>query len=395
MNNLFAISNVKIIDGTGNAPIEKGYIIVEGSKIKGIGSGELSGFEGNIIDFEGKTIMPGMIDCHTHLINMDPKVSNEQIMKEPSSWKFYRAVTHVKSKLSSGVTYLRDCGSIGNFNIELRDAIKAGIVEGSDIIACGSPLTITGGHGSVNGISADGADEVRKATRGVIKAGVDQVKLMATGGVLSPGTEPGVAQFNLEELKVAVEEANRVGKKTCAHAHGTKGIKNALRAGINSIEHGMFSDDEAIEMMVKQGTYLVPTLVAPYWMTHADESIVTPSAIEKSKRGYESQCNSFQLAHKAGVKIAMGTDSGTPCNLHEGCYQELELYVEYGMTPMEAIMSATKVASELLEISDNYGTLSAGKNADFIVLYEDPLKNISAIRHVYRVYKNGNLVDLK
>lgn len=385
----FAIKNVRIIDGTGGAPIENGVLVVEGSTIQGVSAGELGSFDGQVLDYAGKTLIPGMMDCHTHLIGVDALINYDVLDRQPASWQFYRSVKNLRDKLYSGVTYVRDCGASHKYNIEMRDAVREGLVEGPDIVACGRAISMTGGHGSVHGRVADGVDEVIKATREIIKDGADQIKCMATGGMMSPKTDPGAVQYNYEELRAIVIEASKTNKKVCTHAHSPQGIMNALKAGIQSIEHGMFLNEECVELMVKQGTYYVPTMVAPYWMVHGDLSKIPAYAAQRAKMGLESMYRAFRMAHKAGIKIAMGTDSTTPLNFHNGCYKELELYVENGMTPMEAIVAATQTPSRLLDIDKDYGTLEVGKHADFVVLGSNPLEDIGAIRYPGEVFKNG------
>lgn len=385
-----------LIDGKGGAPIKDAGLLVEDKIIVKMGKAEEFQIEQDVkvVDLNGKTVMPGMINCHVHII-MEPGGDPNAILSSESDAKAaLRGVRNLKKHLKSGVTFFRDMGGANGVDLDIRDFVNKGLVEGPNFLASGKVLTMTGGHGWQMGRECDGVDEVRKAAREQLRAGADIIKIMATGGVMTPGVEPGSPQLTYEEIAVAVEEAHKAGKKTATHAQGTTGIKNAVRAGIDSVEHGIFLDDEVIQMMVERGTYLVPTLVAPYFIVvNGVEKGIPAYAVEKSKRVMDSHVKSFQKALKAGVKIAMGTDAGTPFNLHDKSAYELKLMVEAGMTPMQAIVAATKTASELLGIDADYGTLEEGKFADFIVLGEDPLENIETLLQVEEVYKHGKLVE--
>ena len=387
--------NVTIIDGTGNEAIEKASLLIDGNIVKAVfRDGEFNGNEEvEIVDLSGKTIMPGMINSHVH-ITMEPVGDPFGLMvKESQTKTVLRTVNNLKKHLKSGVTFFRDLGGPDSIDIEIRKAVAEGFVEGPEFLASGKVITMTGGHGWQMGRESNGCDDVRAATREQLKAGADVIKIMATGGVMTSGVEPGSAQLTLEEMKVAVDEAHKAGKKTASHAQGTTGIKNAILAGIDSIEHGIFLDDETIELMVKNDVYLVPTLVAPYFIIeYGVEAGIPAEAVEKSKKIIGTHVESFKKAREAGVKIAMGTDAGTPFNFHDKSAYELKLMVDCGMTPMEAIVSSTKVSSELLGINEKYGTLEVGKMADFIVLDENPLNNIETLLNVNQVYKGGKLV---
>ncbi|NLY50521.1 MAG: amidohydrolase family protein, partial [Firmicutes bacterium] len=226
-----------------------------------------------------------------------------------------------------------------------------------------------------------------------LRAGADVIKLMATGGVMTPGVEPGSPQFTYEELKAGVEEANKAGRRTASHAQGTTGIKNAVLAGITSIEHGIFLNDEVIELMLERGTYLVPTLVAPYWIVQKGRAAGIPDyAVRKTEAVIDAHMASFRKALAAGIRIAFGTDAGTPFNEHGANTFELQLMVENGMSPMQALETATRSSAELLGISDKVGTLEPGKIADVVVLSGDPLADITAVRNVKGVIKEGKIV---
>lgn len=383
-----------LINGTGETPVKNSYFVVEDKKIVKVGNGEspLSD-DMEVVDLTGKTVMPGLINSHVH-ITMEPVGDPVSIMERESAAKTtLRGVANLKKHLHSGTTFFRDLGAPKGIDFDLRDGVNEGLVEGPQFLAAGKCVTMTGGHGWFIGREADGVDETRKAAREQLRAGSDIVKIMATGGVMTKGVEPGSPQLTMEEMKSAVDEAHKAGKKTASHAQGTEGIKNAILAGIDSIEHGIFLDDEVIQLMVDKGVYLVPTLVAPYFIVeNGVEAGIPKYAVDKSEYVMKFHMDSFTKAYKAGVKIAMGTDAGTPFNLHDAAPHELKLMIQCGMTPMESLVASTKSSADLLGILDNYGTLEEGKFADFLVLNENPIDNIDTLFGINSVYKLGNKV---
>lgn len=384
-----------LIDGNGGQVQENSYFIVEDKRISKIGKvDELQNIEGiEIVDLSGKYVMPGLINSHVH-ITLEPVGDPFGLINSESHAKTtIRAVANLKKHLYSGTTFFRDLGAPAGLDFALRDAVNEGLIEGPQFLAAGKCITMTGGHGWSIGREADGADELRKAAREQLKAGADLLKIMATGGVTTPGVEPGSPQLSMEEMKAAVEEAHKAGKKTASHAQGTQGIKNAILAGIDSIEHGIYLDDEAIELMIKNDVYLVPTLVAPYFIVeYGTEAGIPQYAVDKAKAVMDTHRESFAKAYKAGVKIAMGTDAGTPFNFHDGAPHELILMVKSGMSPMDAIVSSTKGSADCLGILDDYGTLESGKFADFLVLDDNPLDNLDTLFNINSVYKLGKKV---
>jgi imidazolonepropionase-like amidohydrolase len=262
------------------------------------------------------------------------------------------------------------------------------------MICCGQAICITGGQGWEFSREADGVDEVRKAVREQLRMGANFIKLMATGGVMTPGIEAGAPQFSYDELKAGVEEAHKAGRKTAAHAQGNQGIKDSLRAGLDSIEHGIFLDDEAIALFLEKKAVLVPTLSAPFHILDKGEKSGIPNfVIEKTKKVKDTHIESVKKAHEAGIPIAMGADAGTPFNRHGENLRELELLVGIGLSPMEAIVSATRTASETLGLGDQIGTLEKGKMADLIVVEGDPLKDITILQKkekIVAVMKDGS-----
>lgn len=382
----------RVIIGNGEV-IETGTVAVDGNSIKFVGAvGKyLPSKKDRVFDLSGKTLLPGLIDAHVHLCvdgSPDPITS---LLKESIPQTTLKAVEHARRTLEAGVTTVRDMGGKDYIDLALRDGIESGILQGPRMLCSGKLICMTGGHGWQFGREANGVDEVRAAVREQLRAGADLIKLMATGGVMTRGVDPGATQFTLEELIAGVEEAKKAGRRTATHAQGTEGIKNALWAGINSIEHAFFLDDEAIELLLETKAYVVPTLCAPYHILKAGIRKGVPAyAVEKSKKVIKSHWESVKRAHRAKVPIAMGTDAGTPFNRHGENLKEMELLVKVGFTPMETIVAATKTASEVLGLGEKIGTLEKGKLADLVVVDGDPLKDITLLQK-----KDGLLAIMK
>jgi len=388
--------NGKVIIGTGEV-IEKGTVAIDTHLITYVGITKKiqPSKKDTVFDTPGKTILPGLIDCHVHLCldgSPDPMTS---IAKESVSTITLKAAQHAKLTLEAGVTSIRDMGGKDYIDIAIRDGIDSELIPGPRMVCSGKAICMTGGHGWQFGREANGMDGVREAAREQLRAGASLIKLMATGGVLTKGVDPGSVQFTLEELIAGVEEARKAGRRTATHAMGTEGIKNALWAGIHSIEHGVYLDDEAIELMLEMKAYLVPTLSAPYHIIKAGTKKGVPAfAVEKSKLVTKTHFQSVRKAHQAGVPIAMGTDAGTPFNRHGENLREMELLIKTGFTPMEAIVAATKTGSEVLGLEKKIGTLEKGKLADLIVVDGDPIRDISLLQKkdkILAIMKEGHL----
>ncbi len=392
---LFA--NGKIIDGTGRY-VKRGHVGIERESIATIDENtDIPSYQGwDIIDISGKTILPGLIDCHVHLLldsSPNPIVRAHQ---ESRPLLALKGAINAKKTLESGFTTVRDMGGVDHVDLVLRDAIRSALIPGPRLLCVGRVITMTGGHLWSIGIEADGPDEVRKAVRSEVKAGVDEIKFMSTGGVMTSGGEVGSAQLTEDELRSGIEEAHRLRKKTSTHAQGKDGIKNALRAGIDCIEHGIGLDDEAIEMMIERNVPLTPTFTAQHLIrTQGGEAGIPEFAVMRAEEIREAQVESIRKAKRAGVAIAMGTDAGSPFNEHGKNIQELIHLIKLGLSPMEAILSATKVASELLGLDDRLGTIEVGKYADLLVVEGDPLSDpdfFEAPERVYLVMKGGEVV---
>ena len=392
-----AITNATLIDGTGADPERNATIIVDGERITSVG-GEVPR-EAEVIDAGGATVMPGMIDCHVHLL-FQPASLQERLLTPPTLQTFYGAA-NAKATLDAGVTSVRDAGGAPQ---GFKMAIERGLIPGPRMRISVTALSQTGGHGDstmASGVRTrmlgslgpewpenvvDGPDEVRKAVREILRAGADFIKLMSSGGVLSPSDEPSHTQFTPAEIAVMVEEAAAAGKTCMAHAQGTQGIKNAVFAGVESIEHGIWLDEEVMAEMKRRGTFLVPTLVAPIWVLRNAERApgsVLPQSVRKTKEVMADHKASITRAVAAGVRIAMGTDSGV--GLHGHNAEELEQMVECGMTPMQAIVATTKTASECIHMATDIGTIEAGKLADLLILDGDPLADIKVLQDKSRL----------
>lgn len=393
-------TGASIIDGTG-APSAEADLVVEGGRIVEIGSG-LDGDEQ--VDLAGKTLLPGLFDCHTHVVITT--VDQMRNLQTPFSYRFYQAAQNLAATLEIGITTVRDAGGA---DLGIKLAVAEGLIPGPRMQISLSMVTQTGGHGDpwmasgadlrwlprhpgVPDTLVDGPDDVRRVIRTLVRMGADVIKVATSGGVLSPRDKPTHAHFRLEELEVLVEEAAAAGIVVMAHAQATAGIKNAIRAGIRSIEHGIYLDDEAVEMMLARGTWLVPTLMAPRGVIDAAEAgaAIPEASVAKAREVVEIHRASFAKAVEAGVKIAMGTDSGvTPHGLN---LRELALMVEGGMTPMQAIEATTRTAAELMGLDDELGTLGAGKRADLVVVEGDPLELSTLAERITAVYQDGILV---
>ncbi len=387
------IKNINLIDGTGSAIQQNVDVIIQDHRFKTIGQ-NLNHENHEIIDGTDKYLLPGMIDSHVHIMEEMRPLTDK--LATPFSYTFYRAIDHLKRTVNCGITTVRDALGADQ---GIKEAVQNGLILGPRMQISVNALTITGGHGdklTKSGITmpsfiedypglptgiCDGVEEVRKKVREMLRAGADVIKVHATGGVTSPTDHPDFTQFSIEELKVMVEEAQfRGNRKVMAHAQGLQGVKNCIAAGIHSIEHGIYLDDEAIEKMKAQGTFLVPTLLAPVSVIEfADELGMSEGSVEKSKEVLGAHTTSFTKAVNAGVKIAMGTDAGV--FKHGTNLRELELMVEHGMTPMQAIVASTKTAAECLGYDNEIGTIETDKKADFIIVDDNPLDRIGILKN--------------
>jgi imidazolonepropionase-like amidohydrolase len=391
-----------VFDGSGAEPAA-GDVVIEDGAIVEVGPG-LDGDEE--VDCTGGAVVPGFIDSHVHFMadgDLDPMT----MVRTPFSMNFYLAAERMARTLATGVTTVREAGGS---DLGVKEAQARGLVPGPEMLISITILSQTGGHGDdwqVCGAGVptfaiphpgrpsnlvDGPEEMRRKVRELIRAGADVIKVCTSGGVLSPRDDPRHGHFRDEELDVLVAEATAAGKWVMSHAQATDGIKAAVRAGIRSIEHGIYLDDEAIEMMLERGTYLVPTLVAPMGVLEAaDRGINVPQyAIDKCKMVMEAHRDSITRAVAAGVKVAMGTDSGVLP--HGQNLRELEQMTLCGMSPLDALVASTRTAAELLGVLDDRGTLEPGKRADLVVIDGDPLDLGSLGERVNAVFQRGRRV---
>ncbi len=370
-------------------------LLVEGDTIKGIvPSSEVKNLKGQRIDITGKTILPGLIDCHVHL-TFDGSVDPRPALQSSSQAEItLLCLENAQKTLRSGITSVRDCGGATYIEFAVRDKIASGNFVGPTIRAAGQAVCMTGGHGSWFGRIADGVEEVRKAVREQLHAGSDFLKIMATGGVTTDGVNPEDAHYSAEEIAAGIAEATRFSKPSASHAQGTEGILNAVYGGISSIEHGIFLDDESIQAMIDHGTYLVPTLAATYGMLSGKGKGVPDSMVEKCERLVERHDESFKAFYKAGGKIAMGTDAGTPLNKHGENTQELALMASHGVPTKDIILFSTRNGADLMRMKDR-GSLASGMKADLLIVEGNPIEDIQNVadrKNHFAVYKNGILV---
>ena len=394
------LSGGRVFDGTG-AAIADGDIVVEDGRIVDVGSG-LDGDER--VDVSGLTVLPGFIDCHVHVVSSG--VIGVQGLQQPFSYGYFQAVRNLAVTLDCGITTVRDAGGA---DWGVRKAVDDGLIEGPRLRIAISILSQTGGHGDgwlPSGTCApifpphvarpdgvvDGPEEMRKRAREIIRAGADVLKVCTSGGVLSPYSDPRRAHLSPEELDVLVAEATAAGLPVMAHAQATDGIKNAVRAGIDSIEHGIYLDDEAIAMMLDAGTWLVPTLVAPAAVLQMAEAGagLPASVVAKAREVVDAHRESFARAVEAGVRIAMGTDSGV--GPHGRNLEELALMAAAGMKPAAVLAATTSSAAQLLGLADSTGTIAPGKRADLVVVDGDPYDFTGLKDRVRAVFQGGRRV---
>lgn len=394
-----AIFASQLIDGTGAEPVKDPVVLLDGDRIIAAGGrARVSVPSGSdAVDAEGLTLLPGLIDTHGHLLSPGTGVDYPDLLATPPSLRLLRAVAAMRATLEAGFTTVRDAGGSP---AGVRKAVEQGVVPGPRVQVAVSGLSQTGGHGDQHmacGVNmrvalpdvpvgiVDGVEPMRQRVREVMRSGADWIKIHASGGVMSPSDSPADAGFTVEEIRAAVEEAAaHGGKRVMAHAQAARGIKNALRAGVVSIEHGVWLDDESIEMMLEQDAFLVPTLVAPLWVSrHAAAGRVPPWAEQKARVVGADHRASISRAVRAGVKVAFGTDTGVGPHGSNG--EEFAQLVEVGMSPMAAIRSATAVAAELLGWRDRVGTVGAGKLADLIGVEGNPLDDIALLGQPARV----------
>src|ERR1700686_655609 len=374
-------------------------IVIEGDKIKAVRSYDLSPSGEQFIDLTNATVLPGLIDAHTHITMTTNFGYSRLAISVPR--EALNGARNARVTLEAGFTTIRNVGASGFTDVAVRDAINAGDVPGPRMLVSGPALSITGGHCDNNLLPfeshvqsagvADGIEAVQHKTREIIKYGADLIKICATGGVLSHGDNPQASQYTLEEMKAIVADAPRLGRKAAAHAHGAGAIRWAAEAGVDSIEHGSYIDDAAIAVMKKNGTYLVPTLYLADWFLENAEKIGTPpELIAKGREVMPAARKNVARAFAAGVKVGFGTDAAVyPHGLNA---HEFAVMVKLGLTPLQAIQAATINDADLLGWSDKVGSIEAGKWSDIVAVDGDPLADVTTLERVKFVMKGGEMV---
>ncbi len=385
-----------LVSGAGDAAVSPGIVVIRGDRIEAVGRAAAIPPDARVVDLGGATLLPGLIDLHTHLTSTGVHWEDELLKTTPGQAALHGAHNALIT-LMAGFTTCRDMGPTWPFtDIDLRKAIDEGVVPGPRLQVAGNYVSPTGGAGDARQFSiyvdvpivrnlADGPDEIRKAVRTNLKQGADFIKILGTGAVLSRGAPPGGLQYSEEEMHVAVEEAARWGKHVAAHLHGTEGIKAGIRAGVRTVDHGSMMDDEAVELLRTHHAYFVPTL---YTSESISENATVPASEKvRSKQIAEVKDRSFQLVLRAGLPIGFATDAAVVP--HGQNAREFGYRVRLGQTPMAAVLSATKTAAEILGWSDRVGTIEPGKFADLIAVAGDPLRDVTELERVTFVMKGG------
>ena len=398
----------RMLDTVGGTSLHGRAVVVEGERIADVIDASDVPDGPRTIRLEGSTLLPGLMDMHSHLIGLqDTGQGYASLLTRSSAQEAMTGVKNARDTLMAGFTTVRDIGTFRAFvDVALRDAIDDGWVEGPRMMCAGAYVTCPGGGGDITGLPSDvdavvpsdlrfgvtsGVDQMRANVRRILGSGADFIKVLATGAVLTSGTNPGMPEFTEDELRAAVEVCEAGGTFVAAHAHGAEGIKRAVRAGVRSIEHGSLLDDEAIELMAERGTYLVADMYDGDYMIEEGPALgYTEETMRKTRMTNDTQRDGFARSVKAGVRIAHGTDSGI--YPHGWNAKNLAFYVRYGLTPMQAIRSATRWAAELMGWEDRVGAIQSGLFADLIAVPGDPTEDVTILEDVPFVMKGGAVV---
>lgn len=363
----------------------------EDGRIIETGQGTATATYDQTFDLHGQFLMPGMINAHSHITSGPTGMTSSDARFETPAWQTQFAMKNMKSLLENGITYTRSVGVANDIDIAISAMQREGFITGAGVIASGGAFTMTGGHFSESSHEVDSPDEMRKGVRQLLKMGAKNIKFMATGGVSWDGETPNDIQLTEAEMRAGVIEAHHKGIPVAAHAQGNEGIKNAVRAGVDSIEHGFYIDDEAVELMLEHGTTLVPTLNAMWAIINRGQGLLPDWMMEKATGHWLAHKASVEKAAKAGIPIAMGTDAGTPFNdFANDSMWELELMqTQSNLTPLQILQSATRNGAKLLRIDGDYGTLETGKFADFIITEKSPLTDLKQLQGEKLVFQHG------
>jgi imidazolonepropionase-like amidohydrolase len=398
----------RLLDVDRGELVSDRVVVIEGDRIAAVVTDAPAETSARQIDLSSATVLPGLIDCHAHMIGeMETGLGYASLVMRTAAQEAMSGVRNARATVRAGFTSVRDVGTFRAFvDCALRDAIEAGDVEGPRMLCAGAYVTVSGGGGDVTGLAPDvdaavpidlrfgvanSVDEVRARVRKILAGGADFIKVIATGAVLTEGTTPGAPEFSEEEIRAAVAEAALIETHVAAHAHGAEGIKRAVRAGVRSIEHGSLMDDESIELMVAHGTYLVADIYEGDWIAEEGRrGGWSADVLRKNDETTDAQREGFTKAVKAGVRMAYGTDSGV--YPHAWVAKQFAYMVRFGMTPLEAIRSATTVAAELMGWGDRVGSIVPGRFADLVAVDGDPLEDVATLERPSFVMKGGAVV---
>jgi imidazolonepropionase-like amidohydrolase len=402
---LTAVKAGRLIDPKAGTVVPGAVILIEGGRVQAVGPSVAIPSGANVVDLSRFTVLPGLIDCHTHLVGDYARDSDPLTeLRSSSAQRAFESVPNARATLDAGFTTVRDVGTYRAFvDVALRDAIAKGDFPGPRMYVAGAYLTITGGGGAMSGSLApdiglpwdlkfgiaDGVDQVRQRVRDIAQHGVDVIKILATGAFLAHGSDPHAVEYSYEEIRAAVEEAQHKGLRVAAHAHSAEGVRNAVRAGVASIEHGTYVDDEGLRLMKERGTYLVADIYDAEYIRQGKAAGVPQDFADKQPEGDEIQRQNFRKAVQMGVKVAFGTDASVyPHGLNA---RQFAWQVRYGQTPMEAIRSATVSAADLIGRGNLAGSLEPGKWADLVAVPGDPLQDVTVLEKVVFVMKEGKV----
>ncbi|HSE91755.1 MAG TPA: amidohydrolase family protein [Methylomirabilota bacterium] len=388
----FVLTGATLVDGTDAPPGRGKAVVVEQGRIAAVVD-EGQAPAGRVLRLDGLTLLPGLVNAHVHLcLGAEPDPART-LREDPLGLTAIKAVVRARQTVEAGVTTVRDLSGREYVELAVRDAVRDGLVVGPRILAAGRGICMTGGHGWWFGREADGPVEARRAVREQLKAGADVIKIFATGGVMTAGADPNAPQLEADEIRAAVDEARKAGRRTAAHAQATQGIAWCVEAGISSIEHGVFLTEPLVRRMARDGVALVPTLIAPHAIAAGGATAGIPEfMVQKSEALRGRHVESFQLALAAGVTIAAGTDAGTPLNPHGSMVPELTLMVKAGMAPAAAVRAATSVAARLLGLEHETGRVAPGLAADLLAVAGDPTEDVRALEQVRLVVVRGRIV---